>query len=167
MRRTGITLLVLLTGTALLSLNPAHGVFARGPQRASHQDFPPVPGGTPFVVGLPNLNPPTATAVPAGANPHKPVKPAAPPDAVRAALSNAFVKALLRGKAYRVQKVAQWKTGNGKVVIVGFYHPVTVSGTWLAVGKRPFRATYRNVTSLGIYVNVSRSAVMAIVAHPR
>jgi hypothetical protein len=75
------------------------------------------------------------------------------------------VKVLLKGKAYRVQKVTPWSAGKGKVVVTSFYHPTTVSGTWLAVGKAPYRATYRKVTSLSIFVRLAPSAVMAIVPH--
>jgi hypothetical protein len=162
MRRLGIVLILLMTGAFLVAVDPAHRVLAGAPQRTSHQDFPPVPGGTPIVIGLPNLNPPTATAAPSGSHP---TKPAAPPDAVRVALTNVYVKALLKGKAYRVQKVTSWPAGKGKLVVTGFYHPATVSGTWLAVGKAPYRATYRKVTSLSIYVRLAPSAVMAIVPH--
>lgn len=144
---------------AAYSLQPAGAVLAQGPLRVVHQDYPPRPGSTPIVIGLPNLNPPTATPVPPASNPHKP----APPDAVRLALSNGYVKALLKGKAYRVQKVAPWPAGKGKLVVAGFYHKTTVSGTWLAAGKPPYRATYHNVVSLQIYVQIARRSVIAIV----
>jgi hypothetical protein len=162
MQRLGIVLIMVVAGAFLVSHAAAHRVLARAPQRATHQDFPPVPGGTPIVIGLPNLNPPTATAVPSGSHP---TKPAAPPDAVRVALTNVYVKALLKGKAYRVQRVTSWPAGKGKLVVTGFYHPATVSGTWLTVGKAPYRATYRKVTGLNIYVRLAPSTVMAIVPH--
>jgi hypothetical protein len=150
---------------AVCSLQPAGTSFAQEPSRVVHQDYPPRPGSTPIVIGLPNLNPPTATPVPPASNPHKPVKPAAPPDAVRLALGNGYVKALLKGKAYRVQKVAPWPAGKGKLVVAGFYHSTTVSGLWLAAGKAPYRATYHNVVSLQIYVQIARRTVIAIVPH--
>jgi hypothetical protein len=93
------------------------------------------------------------------------VKPAAPPDAVRLALSNGYVKALLKGKAYRIQKVAPWLSGKGKLVVARFYHATTVSGTWLAVGKAPYHATYHNVVSVQIYVEFARKSVVGIVPH--
>lgn len=154
---------IVVMGIAACSLLPAGTTFAQGPNRVVHQDYPPRPGATPIVIGLPNLNPPTATAVPPAANPHKLAKPAAPPDAVRLALGNGYVKALLKGKAYRVQKVASWLAGKGKLVVTGFYHSTTVSGMWLAVGKAPYRATYHNVVSLRIYVQFARRSVVAIV----
>jgi hypothetical protein len=131
-----------------------------------HQDFPPRPGGTPIVIGLPDLNLPTATAVtPAG---HAPPtsKPAPLQDAVRVALANTYVKALLKGKAYRIQKVALCPSGNGKLVVVGFYATTTVSGTWISVGKPPYHAVYHNVVGLQIYVKATRG-VMAIVPRQR
>jgi hypothetical protein len=163
MRRIGITFVVVLVSTLLLSWNPAHRVLARAPQRASHQDLPPIiRGGTPIVIVMPNLPQLTATAVPPGAN-RKPAKPAAPPDAVRVALTDTFVRALLKGKAYRVQKVAPWLPGKGTLVLTGFYHSATVSGTWLAIGKPPYHATYRKVAGLQIYVASARHTVVAIV----
>jgi hypothetical protein len=164
MRRLSIVLVLILVSALLLSVGAAHRVLARAPQRTSHQDLPPVPGGTPIVIGLPNLSPPTAT-VPSGSHPTKPSRPVAPPDAVRVALTNTYVKALLQGKPYRVRKVAPWPAGKGKLVVAAFYHSATVSGTWLAVGRAPYRATYRNVRSLNIYVRLTPSAVLAIVPH--
>jgi hypothetical protein len=158
-------LIIVVTALAVCLLQPAGTTFAQRPDRSAHQDYPPRPGATPIVIGLPNLNPPPATAVPPAATPHKPVKTAAPPDAVRLALSNGYVKALLKGKAYRVQKVAPWLAGKGKLVVAGFYHATTVSGTWLAIGKAPYRATYHNVVGLRIYVEVARKSVVEIVPH--
>lgn len=114
------------------------------------------------MVGIPNLNPPTATPGPSGTSPKRPATHPAPPDAVRIALTNRYVKALLNGKAYRIQKVSPWVAGRGKIVTAGFYRAVTVTGTWLASGKPPYHATYAGVTGLSIYVEVARRSVAAI-----
>lgn len=159
MRRTSTSLIVIAASVIALLLAGTSGALAHAPRGAVHQDFPPRPGATPIVIGLPNLNPPTATAVPASTHSQK---PASPPDAVRVALSDARVKALLKGKAYRVQQVAPWPVGKGKLVIMNFYRPVTLSGTWLAVGKPAYHATYNKVTGLSIYVEVPRNSVAAI-----
>lgn len=156
MRYVQFTLIVLIVAVGTTWLHPTQRVLARAPQHASRQDFPPVPGGTPIVIGLPNLNPPTATAVPASSQPHK---RAAPPDAVRIALNNALVKALLKGRAYRVQRVVPWHAGKGSLVVVNFYHSMTLTGTWLAVGKAAYRATYQRVTGLQIYVKALKRVV--------
>jgi hypothetical protein len=139
--------------------------FAREPQRATHQDFPPVPGGTPFVIGLPNLHPTASPAPPPAGHPGL-GKPASPPDAVRIAVSNRYVRALLAGKAYRIKSVAAWFAGPGKIVTLAMYRPATLIGKWLTLGKAAYSATYRGVSSLGVYVNTRRAAVVAIVPYP-
>lgn len=159
MRYVQSTLIVLFVTVGITWLHPTQPVLAHTPQYVTRQDFPPVPGGTPVVIGLPNLNPPTATAVPASSQ-HK---PAAPPDAVRIALNNALVKALLKGRAYRVQRVVPWHSGQVKQVVAGFYHATTISGLWLTVGKPPYHATYHKVVSLLIFVSMSRKTVVGIV----
>lgn len=163
MRRVTWTLLALVVCAAVVTLAPQHGALARAPQAVSHQDFPPIPGGTPVVIGLPNLNPPTATAVPPSGTPKSPTKTNPPPDAVRLALTNGYVKALLKGKAYRIQHVASWLAGKGRLVVAGFYHATTVSGTWMSVGKPPYRATYHRVSGVNIYVSLAHRAVVGIV----
>jgi hypothetical protein len=159
MRRIYVPLFALLAGAGVCCTPPLHPALAHGPERGSHQDFPPRTGGTPIVIGIPNLNPPTATTV--STTPHS-QKPASPADPIRLALSDSRVKALLKGKAYRVERVAPWLAGKGKLVKASFYHPVTVSGTWLAVGKSPYRATYDKVVGISIYVEVVHRSVAAI-----
>ena len=105
MRRIHVPLIATLTCAGLFFVPQMHIAFAHGPERTTHQDFPPRPGATPIVIGLPNLNPPTATALPSGSHPRIPPKARAPQDVVRVALGNAYVKALLSGKPYRIQKV--------------------------------------------------------------
>ncbi|HEY8684329.1 MAG TPA: hypothetical protein VIO57_01870, partial [Chloroflexota bacterium] len=106
-----------LTACCCFGLLSVGGVaFAAHQAAGSHQDFPPRPGATPIVIGLPNLNPPTATAVPSGSHVSGSSKPASPPDAVRVALTNTYVKALLKGRAYRVDRVTAWISGKGKLV---------------------------------------------------
>jgi hypothetical protein len=141
-------------------------VFAAHQATKTRQDFPPRPGGTPFVIGLPNLNPPTATPGPAPSSATgKHSNTPAPPDAVRVALSNPYVKVLLKGKAYRIPKVAPWPAGKGKLVVVGFYRATTVSGTWLTWGKPSYKATVQRVVGLNIYINMARKLVAAILPH--
>jgi hypothetical protein len=142
-------------------------VFAREPQGAAHQDFPPRTGGTPFVVGLPNLTPPTPVPAHPPATHPGTGKPQNPPDAVRVAVNNGYVRALLKGKPYRIKTVAPWPAAPGKIVTMAMYHPATLTGTWLAVGKAPYSATYRRVSSLRVYVNTRRAVVVAIVPHPQ
>ena len=162
MRRNSTSLVVIIAITMALSFARASDVLAQPPAGGAHQDFPPRPGATPIVIGLPNLNPPTATAVPSGGHAQHSLKAPTPPDAVRVALSNAYVKALLRGKAYRIKKVTAWPPGLGKLVVVAFYRPTTVSGVWIRAGKAPYRATYTRVTSLRIYVRPAKKLVVAI-----
>lgn len=162
MRRLSSLLIVIFASATVLLFAGTGGALALAPRVGLHQDFPPRPGATPIIIGLPNLNPPTATPVAAGSHVPSPSKPATPPDAVRVALSNGYVKALLNGKAYRVQRVAPWPAGKGKLVIADFYRPVTLSGTWLAVGRPAYHATYSKVTGLSIYVEVPHRSVAAI-----
>jgi hypothetical protein len=163
MRPAVLSVLSAIT-VALLGTSVASAAQSRA---SAHQDFPPRPGATPIVIGLPNLNPPTATPGPAHASPPPKgsAKPSTPPDAVRLALSNTYVRALLSGKPYRVKSVNGWSAG--KIVRVVFYHPATITGTWLAAGKAPYRATYRNVKSIQVFVNTSLSRVVATVPYPR
>jgi hypothetical protein len=165
MRRIYLAFTVVITGAGLLFTPPMNVALAHGPGRVTHQDFPPRPGATPIVIGLPNLNPPTATTVPSGSHPQNSPKSRAPQDAVRVALTNTYVKALLKGRAYRIQKVAPWRSSTGKLVVVAFYAATTVSGTWMAVGKSPYRATYHSVTGLQVYVMPARKLVVGIVPH--
>ncbi|HEX6509758.1 MAG TPA: hypothetical protein VF221_19190 [Chloroflexota bacterium] len=173
MRRVSAIVLTVAIAGATASMSSAGIASAHQAGAPSHQDFPPRPGATPIVIGLPNLNPPTATPGPAHSSPSPskpstPSKPAkSPPDAVRMALGNGYVKALLHGKAYRVKKVGPWPAGQGKTVQFAFYHPATIAGTWLAAGKGPYRATYRNVKSIKVFVNVRRAQVMATIPYPR
>ncbi len=165
MRRTTSSLIVITASVVVLLFVGACGALARSPRGAVHQDFPPRPGATPIVIGLPNLNPPTATSVPSGNRAHNPSKSPTPPDAVRIALSNVYVKALLRGKAYRINKVAAWISGRGKLVAVGLYRAATVSGTWITVGKPPYKATVQRVIGLRIFVNMTTKSVVGVVPH--
>lgn len=165
MRFVRWTFILFLLCAAVMFGESGHRVLARSPERVTHQDFPPVPGGTPVVIGLPNLNPPTATAVTSNVRTQKPIKPHSPQDAVRVTLTNKFVRALLTGKAYRIQKVAPWLSSKGRIVVVGFYRPSTISGTWMAVGKPAYWATYHKVLSLQVYVALAQRTVVAIVPH--
>jgi hypothetical protein len=146
-----------LTACCCFGLLSVGGVaFAAHQAAGSHQDFPPRPGATPIVIGLPNLNPPTATAVPSGSHVSGSSKPASPPDAVRVALTNTYVKALLKGRAFRVDRVTAWISGKGKLVVVGFYSAATVSGIWMNPGKPPYHATYHKVTGIRVYVHLTQ-----------
>lgn len=138
--------------------------FAERPLNTPRQDFPPVPGGTPIVVGLPNLNPPRATPIPAGhtAGAGK----LTPSKAVRIAVNNTYVRGLLHGTAYRISRIVFWAAGPGSTIILGMYHPVTLTGRWPVRGKAAYWATYRRVTSVRIYVVSRRGIVAAIVPYP-
>jgi hypothetical protein len=165
MPRIGLALTVLIASAILLLTRPTCGALAQAPQGRPHQDFPPRPGATPIVISLPNLNPATATPVTPGTHAPPPAQPPPPQDAVRVALSNPYVKVLLKGKAYRIQKVAPWPAGKGKLVVVGFYRATTVSGTWLTWGKPPSKATVQRVVGLNIYINMAKKLVVAILPH--
>jgi hypothetical protein len=124
----------------------------------SHQDFPPRPGATPIVIGI-------GTPAPSSAVDNSLTAPQQQ-HIIAVALKSKYVRRLVRGKSYRVSGATPWLDHAGKlvggIVHLDFARPVTVNGTWLASGRKPYKATYRNVNGLMVYVGLKRGKVMVI-----
>jgi hypothetical protein len=124
----------------------------------SHQDFPPRPGATPIVIGIGTPGPSNAidNSLTAPQQRHL----------IAVALKSTYVRRLLRGKSYRVPGATPWLDHGrklvGGIVHLDFARPVTVGGTWLASGRKPYKATYRNVNGLMVYVGLKHGKVMVI-----
>lgn len=167
MKRSMCALAAVLTAAFAASL--LSGLAAASPSHTSrlNQDYPPRPGGTAvFVIGLPNTNPNTQP------NP-KPVGKTTTLNAAQKsrvqsiALRDTRVRMLLHGKSYHVLATVPWvshSTLAGGITTLGFSRSVTLSGTWLTQGHA-YRATYKGVTRMTIYVNVGQSKVVTIQPH--
>ena len=123
----------------------------------THQDFPPKYGTPVKIIVLPT-SPPTHN--------RDTLSPSQQRSALHIALSDPRVRKLIQGKPYFVKRTLIWQTSNGKLVggiaRIGFTHPVTIAGEWLSSGGKLYRATYRKVLALRVYVDLNRARVMAI-----
>jgi len=124
----------------------------------NHQDFPPRPGATPIVIGIGTPGPSNAVDNSLTARQQQHI--------IAVALKSKYVQRLVRGKAYRVSGATPWVNRAEKLIggiaHLDFARPVTVDGTWLASGRKPYKATYRNVSGLMVYVGLKRGKVMVI-----
>ena len=123
-----------------------------------HQDFPPKPGATPIVISI-------ATPTPSSALDNS-LKAPQQRHLIAVAVKSPYVKHLVGHRQYHVSGATPWLDRAGKlvggVVHLDFAHPVTIAGTWLASGRKAYKASYRNVNGLLVYVSLSRSKVMLI-----
>jgi hypothetical protein len=147
---------VFLTSGLVSALAVHHSVPALA--AASHQDVPPKPGATPIVIGI-------AIPTPSGAVDNSLTAPQKQ-RLILVAVKSPYVKHLVGRRSYRVSDATPWLDRYGKlrggVVHLDFVHPAKIAGTWLASGRKPYRATYRNVKGLLVYVGLKRLTVMII-----
>lgn len=124
----------------------------------NHQDVPPKPGATPIVIGI-------ASPTPSGAL-HNSLTAPQKRHLIAVAVRSPYVKQLVGRRSYRVSGATPWldRSGTllGGVVHLDFARPAKVAGTWLASGRKPYRATYRKVNGLLVYVSLKRLKVMII-----
>jgi hypothetical protein len=171
--RKGTSLLKLLSGAIVFVLfTSAIGIGLPISAHAgrAHQDFPPKPGATPIIIGLPNLNP---TAAPGSANPPAPPTSPSPPHKVASkhpkhsadasigiATRDSYVRALLSRFRHRAGVSSAWKgVARGRVDTFALLSRQSVSGKWLALGRIPYSAGYSNVKTIKAYVSMARGVV--------
>jgi hypothetical protein len=159
-----------LLAAAVLSLVTGLTVYAAsGLASRSGQDYPPRGGATPILVIAPTTPPvhPSRPS-PVSAVRSAPLTAAQQVEAMRVALADSYVTRLVRGKRYRVGSVRRWSDAHSKmrgaVVPLIFARPTRVSGTLLRLRRSPYRASYRKVLALRVYVDLGRRQVVEIYA---
>ena len=177
MKRPLLSAIVLLAAIVLAVVTALPATAGNHLQRPGRQDLPPPMPGVGGTAAL-TLKIPLPTSPPANASRQSPSKPPSPPrtalllttrqrsDAQHIALTDGYVKRLIRGRRSHVRNVTPWirgRTMRGAIVTLAFARPERISGDWLAPGRKPYRAAYTRVRTLLILVDLARRRVMAIV----
>lgn len=135
-------------------------VLAAPPAGHARQDFPPRPGGTPFVVGIPLTQPRSGASSTA-------LSPAQVTNATAVARQDVYVKRLLAGRSLGQASTAPWLNARkqivGAVVRLPLARPARIDGQWLALRRRPYAAAYAHVVAVRAFVDLNRRQVVALV----
>jgi hypothetical protein len=169
MKKTVTLLLAFSLGVIALCAATSGAAAALSLGFHPEQDYPPLPGNTPIVIGPPSINPVEhsfSLSIPQQQS------------ALQIAVHDSFVKQLLRGKPYHAKGVVVWASQHkkllGGVVTLSMDRPVILKGRWLYLnydcaetamppyGRVPYVATYHNVSAVTVYVDMTRKVVAGI-----
>lgn len=162
--------IITVIAAVLGGLAGASAVLASHPGRSAHQDFPPRPGATPIVIGIPGLSPKSSPGS-SGTAGSPVLNPGQRASARSTAFHDQYVRALVGGRALGTVSSSAWIGANkqllGAIVRIPLRRPASITGQWLALRRKPYRASYHHVVALRAFVDARAAIVVALVPSTR